>query len=114
MKVNETITLTHEVPGSAGYEVYPVVVDKLALIDITTEPPATKLYGAPGERHFTFLAVEDGDATVQCRTPRQPSHLHSLTSPLPRTTRNSQIDTIAHYSLLIPHSSARTPPQPAR
>jgi hypothetical protein len=65
MKVNETITLTHEVPGSAGYEVYPVFVDKLALIDITTEPPATKLYGAPGERHFTFLAVEKGNAKIQ-------------------------------------------------
>jgi hypothetical protein len=65
MKVNETITLTHEVLGSAGYSVYPILVKNLALIHTTTEPPVSGLVGAPGKRHFTFLAVEPGMAKVQ-------------------------------------------------
>jgi hypothetical protein len=58
MKVNETITLTREVLSSAGYSVYPVLLENLALIDISTEPPPLDLVGAPAKRHFTFLAVK--------------------------------------------------------
>jgi hypothetical protein len=38
---------------------------RLALIDITTEPPPLMLDGAPVKRHFTFLTVEPGEAKVQ-------------------------------------------------
>jgi hypothetical protein len=65
MKVNEIITLTHEVLGSAGYSVYPVLVENLALVHTTTEPPVSGLVGAPVKRHFTFLAVKSGMAKVQ-------------------------------------------------
>jgi hypothetical protein len=64
MKVNETITFTRDVLASAGYDVRPVLVQNLALIDVRTEP-STPLFGAPAKRYFTFLAVKDGDAKVQ-------------------------------------------------
>jgi hypothetical protein len=65
MKVNDTITFIHDVFASAGYDVRPVSVKKLTLIDARTEPSASGLSGAPARRYFTFLALEAGEATVQ-------------------------------------------------
>jgi hypothetical protein len=65
MKVGETITFTREVNGSTGYGVYPVALENLGLVDITTDLPAAPRTGAPRQRHFTFIAVKAGKGKVQ-------------------------------------------------
>jgi predicted secreted protein len=65
MKVTETVTITREVNGSTGYGTYLAALENLALVSIDTDPPVPGLVGAPVRRHWTFLAIKAGKASLQ-------------------------------------------------